>query len=385
MKKFILIILFHSFVFSQTDTAFYNHNGSTIKMYEGAEIGFHTHLVNDGTFDANNLGFVGFYNDDEILTVSGNNRAVFNDVEINVINNLVLRTSMGVTNDLEFTEGKVITPRDTITTSLDFINYNIYAGEDDLHHVDGYASITGNQAFSFPIGDGDGINSRHRPMSITARSENSTFDGAYFYENPDVPTTFSTFDTTVKQFEVETVSTYEFWDLNGTTETSVTLTWDTLSNINLISPDINSLIVVGWNVSQNRWESLGNIRMTGDFDTGTITSIPFIPNQYEIITLGTLGEIHNNYNISPNGDGYGDTLVIAELEEYPVSKIVIFNRWGNVVYSRENYENDFNGISEGRATLNKDNELPVGTYFYELHYGKTQLDKFKNGWVYINR
>jgi len=350
-------------------------------MHSGAEIGFHTHLVNDGDFD-DNLGFTGFYSSDEILTVSGNNRAIFNNVEIDVINNLELYTAMGISTDLIFMNGKVITDKTNLDISLDFINYDVYAGEADLRHVDGYATITSNQEFIFPIGD----DNRLRPMISPSQNQNILLKGAYFYEDPNSPNTFSTnFITTEKIYEVDNVSIYEFWDLNGTTETSITLTWDNLSNISLISPNLTSLIVVGWNSDKNRWENLGNTNITGNLDAGTITSISFIPNQYEAITFGSLGRISNNYYISPNGDEKNETLVFEELNENSKSKLTIFNRWGNLVYSRENYENNFDGSSEGRATIQKHKKLPVGTYFYELQYGENQLNRYKKGWVYITR
>ena len=377
MRKLVLFILLHSFVYSQT--AF--HNYGNVQMHTDAEIGFHTHLVNDGTFN-DNLGFTGFYSDTETLTVSGNNRAIFNNVEIGVINNLELYTAMGVRKELLFLDGKVITPREDLTVSLDFINYDLYAGEDDFRHVDGYTSNTGSNEFIFPIGDDD----RLRPMITPAQEPNTYLHGAYFYEDPNTANTFATsFATNQKHFEIDVVSNYEFWDLNGTTATSVTLTWDNLSNISLISPVLNDLIVVGWNIVNERWENLGNTKMTGDINAGSITSIPFTPNQYDIITFGSLGEISNNYYISPNGDEYDEFLVFEELEEYPLSKLIIFNRWGNLVFERENYENDFSGISEGRATLKRKKELPVGTYFYELNYGSNDLSLSKKGWVYIHR
>jgi len=313
--------------------------------------------------------------------VSGENRAIFNEVEIDVVNNLELETAMGVTKDLIFMNGKVITPRNDTTVSLDFINYDAYAGEDDTRHVDGYTSIRSNEQFVFPIGDDD----RLRPMIAPTQNQFFDYKGAYFFEDPNTPNTFSTsFATTDKHFEIETVSTYEFWDLNGNTETSITLTWDTLSNLNLITPSLEQLIVVGWNVDKNRWESLGNTNTTGDITSGTVSSISFIPNQYEVITLGSESIISDNYYISPNnGDNHGETLYFLELEEYPVSHLVIFNRWGNIVFERDNYQNDFNGISDGRATLQKQNKLPTGTYFYELNFGETEFTEFKKGWVYI--
>ena len=58
---------------------------------------------------------------------------------------------------------------------------------------------------------------------------------------------------------------------------------------------------------------------------------------------------------TPNGDGKNDKFVIKGLQQgaYPENKLVIFNRWGKVVYEKINYQNDFDG--EG---------LPDGVYYY---------------------
>jgi gliding motility-associated-like protein len=45
--------------------------------------------------------------------------------------------------------------------------------------------------------------------------------------------------------------------------------------------------------------------------------------------------------VTPNGDGVNDALVVRNLEQYPGSKIVITNRWGQEVYSNEDYKNDW--------------------------------------------
>ena len=351
-------------------------------MHTNANIGFHTNLVNNGTFE-NNLGLTGFYSATDILTVSGNNRPVFNNVEVDVVNNLELYISMGVTNELLFLTGKVITPRDQITIALDFIDHDLYAGETNSAHVDGYATVTSFDEFVFPIGD----ENRLRPMISPTQNVHTFLRGAYFYEDPNLPTTFNDdFTTTQKEFKIETVSTYEFWDLNGDTSTQITLTWDSLSNLQFISPNLRMVTVVGWNIANNQWEDLGNTAITGNMEIGTVTSKPFIPNQYEIITIGSVGKQPNNYNISPNGDGDTDTLVFDELQEFSYSELTIFNRWGTEVYHKKNYNDTFDGTSEGRVTVAKKTKLPAGTYFYELKYGQTErLNEFKTGWVYISR
>lgn len=58
--------------------------------------------------------------------------------------------------------------------------------------------------------------------------------------------------------------------------------------------------------------------------------------------------------ISPNGDGKNDFYVIDSLP--PQSRVSFFNRWGNEVYSSNDYQNDWNGTHNGAP-------LSTGTYF----------------------
>ena len=76
--------------------------------------------------------------------------------------------------------------------------------------------------------------------------------------------------------------------------------------------------------------------------------------------------------ISPNGDGYNDNF---DLSSYNVSSLKVFNRLGTLVYSKNNYLNEWKGQSDNG------NLLPVGTYFYVMSY---EEDKIKTDWVYLN-
>ncbi|MEM6516752.1 MAG: gliding motility-associated C-terminal domain-containing protein, partial [Bacteroidota bacterium] len=92
----------------------------------------------------------------------------------------------------------------------------------------------------------------------------------------------------------------------------------------------------------------------------------------------------NVYNeFSPNGDGVNEFFIIDCIENFPDNRLEVYNRWGNLVYKTNGYKNDWNGISNGRATLNEGEELPVGTYYYILDFGNGSEPR--NGWLYINR
>jgi len=100
-------------------------------------------------------------------------------------------------------------------------------------------------------------------------------------------------------------------------------------------------------------------------------------------TVTDLGCLLVFNEFSPNGDGVNDTLVINCIQNYPNNTIEIYNRWGNIVYKKTEYNNDWSGISNGRATLNESDKLPTGTYYYVLNLGDGS--KPKVGWLYINR
>ncbi len=93
--------------------------------------------------------------------------------------------------------------------------------------------------------------------------------------------------------------------------------------------------------------------------------------------------------LTPNGDGVHDVLQISGLENFPNNTIRIYNRWGVMVYTTNGYDmegNFFDGTSQGRVTVDVDNKLPVGTYFYILDYEDDNGNQRSlSGYIYINR
>ncbi len=382
MQKVIYILLFFLSYVSVGQTIFCNFGN--VQTHPGAEIGFHINIVNNGDFNENDGGQVGFYNPTGSLTISGDDRPVFHDMLIDVRDDLILDVAVGVTNFQEFITGRVETPRDRINVSLDYLNDAPYLGENDDRYVDGYASITGLLDFTFPVGD----DFRLRPIGIQSQAAVNTASGAYFFEDPNFPNFFPTsFDTSSFDDLLFGVSTFEFWDLNGDAETRVTLTWDDNSNIPTLVDDLEDLRVVGWDRNLERWVNLGSFAFSGDLDNGQITSELFIPDNYAVLTFGTSdiildGDLEIFTAVSPNGDNLNDTFIIQGIAQFPNNELSIFNRWGVEVYNKKGYDNSWAGISEGRATIVKGEELPVGTYYYVL---KIEGQKDRAGYLYINR
>ena len=64
--------------------------------------------------------------------------------------------------------------------------------------------------------------------------------------------------------------------------------------------------------------------------------------------------------ITPNGDGFNDIWAI-DLDKYPNSRVLIFDRWGATVYESDSYNNDWAGVYQKSGERVAD-----GTYFYLL-------------------
>ena len=99
-------------------------------------------------------------------------------------------------------------------------------------------------------------------------------------------------------------------------------------------------------------------------------------------------EIHNAF--TPNGDGINEWFQIDNIEQpcHLPNTVEIYNRWGVLVYETKNYDNNtrrFEGVSEGRTTVNKSSELPTGTYFYIIQWTDGTQKVTKDGYLYLTR
>jgi gliding motility-associated-like protein len=74
------------------------------------------------------------------------------------------------------------------------------------------------------------------------------------------------------------------------------------------------------------------------------------------------------YIITANGDGINDVLVLGCLDDYPNHEVIIMNRWGDVVYRTQSYNNNWNGQSNTGLIISGDKVTP-GVYFYVINFG----------------
>lgn len=88
-------------------------------------------------------------------------------------------------------------------------------------------------------------------------------------------------------------------------------------------------------------------------------------------------EVYNAF--SPDGDGINESWIIDRIDYYPENKVLIFNRWGDLLQKYEGYDND-EKVWEGRGQNGK--ALPAGTYYYVIKAGEGFT---KKGYVQITK
>jgi len=129
-----------------------------------------------------------------------------------------------------------------------------------------------------------------------------------------------------------------------------------------------------------------DINTTGTFTTSSandaLDGSEFDPEDLE------LGEYLIEYVISKtitvNGDGINDYFELKGLEgcedDYKYG-VEIFNRWGDMVFKSDDYQNDWGAFSPdgsaGGAGI-----LPAGTYYYIVSVPNSEFETV-NGFIYI--
>jgi gliding motility-associated-like protein len=110
------------------------------------------------------------------------------------------------------------------------------------------------------------------------------------------------------------------------------------------------------------------------------TVFTYLGNDCEVVppvdTVNVLLTAAAAYAFSPNGDSVNDFFLIDFLEDYPVNNVSIFNRWGDLVESFDNYDNQtvvWDGTYKGAS-------VGAGTYYFIIEYGNGSS---QTGWVQI--
>ncbi|MEO8471263.1 MAG: T9SS type A sorting domain-containing protein [Chryseolinea sp.] len=179
-------------------------------------------------------------------------------------NGLILNTDLNISGTGTFTNG-IIT-----STSTNFLNFAVSTSAtaaNNASYVDGPVRKTGNNAFTFPVGNAN----YYRPISMTAPGNVAHQFTAQYFHSAQAYGGPSTWDPS---FDV--VSGCDYWILDrttGTSNVSVTLSWNdaacTGTGYITNPPDLR---VARFNIATSKWVNEGNGGTTGTNSIGTIVS-----------------------------------------------------------------------------------------------------------------
>jgi gliding motility-associated-like protein len=86
---------------------------------------------------------------------------------------------------------------------------------------------------------------------------------------------------------------------------------------------------------------------------------------------------------TPDIDNLNDFFEIKGIQNYSNNQLTVYNRWGNEVYFKSGYNNDWDGTAN-RGLVVGDEKLPTSTYYYILDLNGDGKTIYK-GYVYLER
>jgi gliding motility-associated-like protein len=115
-------------------------------------------------------------------------------------------------------------------------------------------------------------------------------------------------------------------------------------------------------IKAERYDPFGNICFVKD-------SCFFVKLSCDENEFCTLAELKVPNGLTPNGDGINDDLIIQNTAECKSFDISIYNRWGQLVYTKAKYNGEWHGQSHSGE------QLADGTYYLLLSLPKPSTEK----------
>lgn len=271
---------------------------------------------------------------------------------------VTLNTDATVSTTATFTSGIINT---TSTNYLNFADDATTTGANNLSFVDGPVRKTGNDAFTFPIGDA----TFYRPAGISAPSGTAHFFTAqYFKADHGLPSTGDPSFTSVSRCE------YWIIDRNTapTSNVSVTLSWQEAACVPGYITNPPTVRVARWNGSS--WVNHGNGGTTGTATNGTIVTAgavtAFSPFTLASVSLANALPVELSWfraSITPSGTGLLEWRTESELN----------NDRFEIERSVNGIDFEYLGYVEGAGTTNdphtyqfEDKHPVLGLVYYRL-------------------
>ncbi|MFY0714325.1 gliding motility-associated C-terminal domain-containing protein [Seonamhaeicola sp. NFXS20] len=342
------------------------------KFFNDGDAYIYSNFNNDGLVDYYEGGLTQFIGE-SVQSISGSKESYFYNLYFDNTSNAVPFQVSGIINiggESNFYNG--ILDNDNYGGTITFTAEANHINTSDFSHVDGPVQRMGDNDFIFPIGDGGYY--RFAGVSAVANSSNM-FEGKYYLENSDL-----LYSHELRAGDIELIDDQEYWTIEKVStqeeDVLVTLSWceETTPTSIISAAEQGNLTIVRWDESSNMWVNEGGAI---DLDLQTVTTAV---TGYGVFTFGIIDSskvlpcnIVVYTAVTPNKDGVNDYFLIDTSNNECASNlhVQIFNRWGVKVFESHNYGVNgdvFDGYSNGRMTINDNNQLPTGTYYYILDY-----------------
>lgn len=108
----------------------------------------------------------------------------------------------------------------------------------------------------------------------------------------------------------------------------------------------------------------------GDYTVTLTLSVNECVSEYSIPVIIEADLVFPNV-ITPNGDGINDVFVIKDMNPERSNRLVITDRWGKIVFEKENYETYMKDeqIYNPESGFGMGDDISAGVYFYTFYYG----------------
>ena len=214
-------------------------------------------------------------------------------------------------------------------------------------------NVSVGNVYEYPVGGG--VPLRYRPLTVTAK-ESGVVAAQFLDHDPADDGYNRIYIADGSENKINDRFYHVVEGLSDLNMGSVKLAY----NSNEDGGVYNGLASWGW--SNNVWSNAGKVETGAESGEGTDQSISYSFNRGGKFVLGLMDTVTSSDPIfvvsgfTPNGDGKNDHFVVKGLESYKSNELIVFNRWGKVVYRSSNYQNDWDG--KGAEELD--------TYMYEL-------------------
>lgn len=295
---------------------------------------------------------------------------------------LSLGANIEINNDANFQKG--IVENRNLGGKIIFNSLSDHLNVSDDCYVDGKVEYKGTGSFVFPTGN----HGKYRSVVVTDIDSNDVMEATYFAENSNVE-----YNHQNKSGSILFIDDAEYWEMhkqNKTADVFIELERKQgTSSDEIMNASIENLHIVRWDFDKELWIDEGGIVDTTKNTIKTISKVT--GNGIFALAIYDPNKVTDNlivYNtITPNNDGVNDYLLIKGIENYKNNTVRIFNRWGNLVWKTNNYNNKdrvFKGYSKMSMTIGNQDVLSTGTYFYVIEYKVNGTKRKKIDYIYLN-